>query len=320
MDTMAALRSHVRGGPEQLIYEQAPVPVPGPGEALVAVRAAAITYAELTWDLSWTTLDGTDRTPVIPSHEFSGTVAAYGDGTVAQPAVGDDVYGLVDFDRDGAAAQYVTVPAATLAAKPRTVSHIGAAALPLSALTAWQALVDHAKLKPGETVLIHGAAGGVGVYAVQLAASLGARVIATDTGSHVADVLALGANECIDVSAERFDDALSRMGIGGVDVVLDTVGGDTLARSYRVLWRGGRLITLGAPPDEATAEQAGVQATFFVVTPDPTELAYLADLVDAGTLVPVVGTTYPLAEGRAAYEHTATPSPLGKTVLIVEGE
>lgn len=317
MDTMMALRAHARGGPERLVYEPAPVPVPGPGEVLIAVRAAAITYAELTWDLSWTRPDGTDRTPVIPSHEFSGTVVAHGGGPV-DLAVGDEVYGLIGFDRDGAAAQYATAPAATLAAKPATVGHVGAAALPLSALTAWQALVDHAALTPGETVLVHGGAGGVGVYAVQIAASLGARVIATDTGAHAAEVLALGADRCIDVTAERFDDALKAMGLGGVDVVLDTVGGDTLARSYDVLRPGGRLVTLGAPPDEAAAERAGVRATFFVVTPDRAELAHLAGLVDAGALVPVVGLTYPLADGRAAYESAGSPRPPGKTVLTVE--
>src|SRR5580692_992384 len=122
MATMMALRAHARGGPEELVYEPAPVPTPGPGEALVAVRAAGITFAELTWDLSWTTRDGRDRTPVIPSHEMSGTVAGIADGATGV-AVGDEVYGLIDFDRDGAAAEYVTIPASELAAKPRSVSH-----------------------------------------------------------------------------------------------------------------------------------------------------------------------------------------------------
>src|SRR5215469_15606642 len=138
-ETMMALRAHARGGAEQLVYEPAPVPVPGPGEALVAVNAAAITFAELTWDLSWTTSDGQDRTPVIPSHEVSGTVAGLGPGTDGF-AVGEEVYGLINFDRDGAAAEYVTLPAAHLAARPRSVSHAEAASLPLAALTAWQAL------------------------------------------------------------------------------------------------------------------------------------------------------------------------------------
>src|ERR1700722_10949724 len=139
MPTMMALRAHARGGPEELVYEPAPVPTPGPGEALVAVRAAGITFAELTWDLSWTTRDGRDRTPVIPSHEVSGVIAALGPG-VTGLAVGDEVFALIDFDRNGAAADYVTVPAAHLAASPATASPTETASLPLAALTAWQAL------------------------------------------------------------------------------------------------------------------------------------------------------------------------------------
>jgi len=162
------LRAHARGGPGRLVYEEAPAPVPGPGEALVAVHAAAITFAELTWDLSWTTRDGRDRTPVIPAHEVSGTVVGLADGA-SGVAVGDEVYGLIDFDRDGAAAEFATVPAAGLAAKPRTASHAETATLPLAALTAWQALADYAALEPGERVLVHGGAGGVGAFAVQLA-------------------------------------------------------------------------------------------------------------------------------------------------------
>src|SRR6202046_3446982 len=192
MDTMMALRAHKRGGPEQLVYEQAPVPAAGPGEVLVAVHAAAITFAELTWDLSWTTRDGADRTPVIPSHEVSGTVAATGPG-VTGLAPGDEVYALIDFDRDGAAAEYVTVPAGALAARPRSVSHVQAATLPLAALTAWQAPGDHGRPARGERVLVLGGAGGVGVYAVQLAAALGGQVTATGRGPSEALVPDLGA-------------------------------------------------------------------------------------------------------------------------------
>src|SRR5690242_1326464 len=163
-ETMMALRAHARGGAEQLVYEPAPAPGPGPGEALVAVHAAAITFAELGWDLSWTTRDGRDRTPVIPAHEVSGTVTALGPGADGV-TVGDEVYGLIDFDRDGAAAEYVTLPAAHLTARPRSVSHVAAATLPLAALTAWQALADYAAVEPGERVLVLGAAGGVGAYA-----------------------------------------------------------------------------------------------------------------------------------------------------------
>ena len=310
MDTMMALRAPARGGPERLSYEQAPRPAAGPGEALLAVHAAGITFDELTWDLSWTTSDGADRTPVIPSHEVSGTVVATGPGTTGL-APGDEVFALIDFNQDGAAAEYVTVPASALAARPRSVSHTQAATLPLAALTAWQALVDHASLARGERVLVLGGAGGVGVYAVQLAAALGGQVTATGRSHSEAFVLALGATDFIS----------SRPGAGGAadgqDVIIDTVGGQALADSFALLRPGGRLITLGAPPDQELAARHGVHAVFFVVQPDRSELARLADLVDERRLRPVVSQTFPLADGRQAYASRAPDRPPGKTVLIV---
>jgi NADPH:quinone reductase-like Zn-dependent oxidoreductase len=309
--TMTALRAHVRGGAGRLAPEQVPVPDPGPGEVLVAVHAAAVTLAELTWDLSWTTRDGADRTPVIPSHEVSGTVAALGDG-VTDLSVGDEVYGLIDFDRDGAAAEYTVVPADALAPKPDTVSHIQAAAISLTGLTVWQALVEHAALKSGETVLVHGGAGGIGVHAVQLAASLGAHVVAT-VAPYDADYLRrLGVERVIDYTAERFDRVVSDL-----DVVLDTVGGSTLERSYDVLRPGGRLVTLGAAPSAQRAGERGIKAEFFVVRPDRGQLKQIAALVDEGELRPVVGRTFPLSAGRQAYGRNRQPHRPGKTVIVV---
>lgn len=315
MTTMMALRAHTRGGPETLVFEQAPMPSPGASEALVAVRAAAITFAELTWDVSWTTSDGRDRTPVIPSHEVSGVVAAVG-ASVTGVAPGDEVYGLVDFDRDGGAADFVTMPAEAVAAKPRSVSHAQAASLPLAALTAWQALVDHADLAAGETVLVHGGAGGVGAFAVQLAASLGARVTATARGEDAEAVRGFGAERVIDFTTEAFEET-----VAGVDIVIDPIGGDIGRRSFGVLRRGGRLIALSEPPDEAAAEEHGVRAVFFIVRPDRAELTRLAGLVDAGELRPVVSQTFPLEEGRRAFESAREPGrPPGKTVLVVHGD
>jgi NADPH:quinone reductase-like Zn-dependent oxidoreductase len=308
MDTMMALRAHARGGPEQLVYEQAPVPAAGPGEALVAVHAAAITFAELTWDLSWTTLDGADRTPVIPSHEMSGVVAGLGDG-VTGLAVGDEVIGLVDFDRDGAAAEYAAVPAATLARKPASVSHELAATLPLAGLTAWQALVDHAAVQAGERVLVLGGAGGVGLFAVQLAAALGGRVTATGR--------AADADLVRDLGAERFLSVGTAPTPGQADVVIDTVGGAALDGSYALLREGGRLVTLSAPPDQEAAARRRVHAMFFVVSQAPDALARLAAMTDAGRLRPVLSQAFPLAEGRRAFESAGRPRPPGKTVLAV---
>ncbi len=310
MDTMMALRAHARGGPEQLVYEQAPAPVPGPGEALVAVHAAAITFAELTWDLSWTTKDGRDRTPVIPAHEMSGTVAGIADG-VTGVAVGDEVCGLIEFDRDGAAAQYVTLPAGELVAKPRSVSHAETATLPLAALTAWQALVDYAAIEPGEQVLVTGGAGGVGAFAVQIAAILGAQVSATGRARDADFVRSLGAQAFI-----GSDGALPEKA-SGLDVIIDTVGGAVLDASYGLMHPGGRLVTLSAPPSEERAKSFGVHAMFFVVTPDPAELARLAELADSGQLRTTVSQTFLLRDGRRAFESSAQPRPPGKTVLIV---
>jgi NADPH:quinone reductase-like Zn-dependent oxidoreductase len=311
MGTMMALRAHARGGPGQLVYEPAPVPSAGPGEVLIAVHAAAITFAELTWDLEWTTRDGRDRTPVIPSHEVSGVVAGLGAG-VAGLAVGDEVIGLVDFDRDGAAAEYVVMPGASLAAKPPSLSHVEAATLPLAALTAWQALADHAVLQAGEQVLIQGGAGGVGLFAVQLAAILGGRVTATGRSGDAGLVEGLGADRF--VSAE---DGAPGPAAGGFDVVIDTVGGAVLDRSYGLLRPGGRLVTLGAPPDQARAGQYKVRAIFFVVQPDANELARLAEMTGTGRLRAVVSRTFPLAEGRLAFESGRAARPAGKTVIGV---
>ena len=308
MGTMMALRAHARGGPEQLVYEQAPAPSAGPGEVLVAVHAAAITFAELTWDLEWTTRDGKDRTPVIPSHEMSGVVAGLGVG-VAGLAAGDEVIGLIDFDRDGAAAQYVVMPAVGLAAKPRSLSHVAAATLPLAALTAWQALVDHADLQPGEQVLVQGGAGGVGLFAVQLAAILGGHVTATGRSADAGFVRDLGA--------ERFIGAGADQPAAGFDVVIDTVGGAVLDGSYGLLREGGRLVTLGAPPDQELAARYKVHAMFFVVEPDADEIATLAEMAGTGRLRTVISQTFPLAEGQKAFQSGAGTRPPGKTVLVV---
>src|SRR5688500_3125893 len=175
--TMRAIRIHGRGGPEQLVYEDAPSPTLAPGDALVRVCAVGVSPAELTWSIL-TTPDGRDRLPLIPGHEFSGVVAALAPGATSI-AVGDEVYALPDFWREGAAAEYVAVHADDLAAKPRSVDHVQAAATPLSALTAWQGLFDHGGLRAGQHVLIHGAAGGVGIFAVQLARWRGAHVSVT---------------------------------------------------------------------------------------------------------------------------------------------
>src|SRR2546425_9866736 len=248
MATMHAVRAHTRGGPEILSYETAPRPEPRPGEALVRVHAAGITPTELGWEATWVDAAGHPRTPTTPSHEFAGVVEAVGHGVV-HVAVGDAVYGLVDFHRDGAAAEYVTLGARDLAKRPASVDDVHAAAMPLSGLTAWQALVEQANLQTGQRVLIHGGAGGVGSFAVQLAPALGAEVYATASGRDLDFVRGLGADTVIDYRGQRFEDVAH-----DVDVVVDTVGGETLARSFASLRRGGTLVTLPAPPPREIAK------------------------------------------------------------------
>jgi NADPH:quinone reductase-like Zn-dependent oxidoreductase len=220
-----AVRTHGRGGPEHLFFEDAPVPVVRPGDVLVRVRATGITPAELTWNETYQNADGTPRIPGIPGHEPSGVVEEAAPD-VTDFRAGDEIYGLADFPRDGAAAEFAAVRAADLALKPRSIPHVRAAPLPLSALTAWQALFEHALLAAGQAVLIHGGAGGVGTLAVQLARWRGAHVLATASARDTALVRSLGADDVIDYHATRFEDA-----VRNIDVVLDTIGGETRERS-----------------------------------------------------------------------------------------
>lgn len=311
--TMTALRAHRRGGPEVLEIESAPVPFRAAGEVLVEVHAAAITFAELDWDLSWQTRDGRDRTPVIPSHEFSGVVVETGprDGSWT-PALHEAVFGFAPFDRDGAAANFVAVSSRHLAAKPAAISHAEAATLPVAAATAWQALVHHAAVRSGERVLVLGGGGGVGAFGVQVALHLGAEVAATAFAPQIAYVRSLGP---VTVASEL--SMLARHS-GPFDVVLDTVGGAQLEQAYHVLRPAGRLVTLQAPPDPELVRAADVEAVFFVVDPDTATLSAIANLVEVGALRPEIAATYPLWEGRTAYASGATsPRPPGKTVLLV---
>jgi NADPH:quinone reductase-like Zn-dependent oxidoreductase len=306
---MKAVRIHRRGGPETLVYEDAPIPELQPGDALVRVHAAGISPAEFTWHI-WETPDGRSRLPLIPSHEVSGVVADVAPD-VRDVEVGDAVYGLTDVFRDGAAAEYVAVRATELAPRPRSLDHASAAATPLSALTAWQALFDHARLTPGQRVLVHGAAGGVGSFAVQLARWRGAHVIGTASARDLDFVRALGADDVIDYGARPFETV-----VRDVDVVLDTVGGRTTEKSWSVLRRNGLLVTLVRQPSEWTAGRAAT-GLFFLVEPRRTQLDELSRLIDGGKLQPIVEAVLPLDRAREAYERGIREHPRGKLVLGV---
>jgi len=293
------------------LQESRPSPNPAEGEVLVRVHAAGVIHTELSWVPTWSTPTGAPRPwPVIPGHEFSGEIAGLGAGVV-DVGVGDLVYGLNDWYRDGASAEYCVARVADFAAKPAGVDHVHAAATPISALTAWQGLFERGVLAAGQRVLIHGAAGGVGTFAVQLARWRGARVTGTASAANLDFVRSLGADEVIDYRAERFEEV-----VRDVDVIFDTVGGETLEKSWGLLKPGGRLITVAASGEQTTDER--IRAAYFIVEPSRTQLAEIARLIDADALRPVVGAVFPLAEARQAYQHKPRN---GKVVLrVVEGE
>ncbi|OBF91065.1 alcohol dehydrogenase [Mycobacterium sp. 852002-51163_SCH5372311] len=307
---MKAVRLHARGGPEQLRYEDAPTPAPTAGEVRVRVQAAGITPTELTWTETYQDRSGNSRLPSIPAHELCGVVDAVGTD-VDDIALGDVLYGLIDFPRDGCAAEFVVAPAADLAPAPQTLDPVQVAAVPLSGLTAWQALFRHGRLQGGQRVLIHGAAGGVGSLAVQLARWKRARIIATASQRHESFLRELGVDQFIDYTAESFETA-----VGDVDLVLDTVGGETLNRSWAVLKTSGRLISIVEEPGPPPAGHA--PGMFFIVEPSRPELGELTRLIDAGELRPLVQSVFPLARARAAFEEGFAGHLRGKIVLRVE--
>lgn len=311
---MKAIRLHARGGPENLIYEDAPEPVLQPGDALVRVYATGITRTELTWDQTYQNPDGSPRLPTIPGHEMSGVVQRVPPGE-NHLAPGDAVYGLADFPRNGAAAEYIAIRASNLALKPRTLDFVHSAAVTLSGLTAWQALFTHGGLKRGQSVLIHGAAGGVGTYAVQLAHWAGAQVAATSSAANLEFLRELGADQTIDYNKTRFEEA-----IRDVDVVLDGVGGDTVQRSWQVLRPGGIVISVVQPIPQDEPKKHGGRGLFFIVEPSRDQLIEMAKLADSGALRPIVAAVLPLARAREAFELAGQGHTRGKIVLEVRGD
>ena len=269
------------------------------------VHAAGFTPGELDWPDTWTDRAGRDRTPSVPGHELSGVVVELGYGTTGL-SVGQRVFGLADWARNGSLAEYTAVETRNLAPLPIDIDHTVAAALPISGLSAWQGLFDHGRLTAGQTVLIHGAAGGVGSIAVQLAREVGARVIGTGRTADRDRAGELGVHTFLDLETEKLEDA------GEVDVVFDVIGGDILARSAALVRAGGTLVTIAEPPQ--TLPRDG-RALYFLVEPDRARLADLAARVRDGRLKPVVGAVLPLAEAAAAFAPDRRIP--GKTILRV---
>jgi NADPH:quinone reductase-like Zn-dependent oxidoreductase len=307
---MKAIRIHEPEGLEGidgLVYEEAPDPVPAVGDALVQVHAASFTPTELTWPL-WKDRAGHDRAPLIPAHEGSGVVVAVGFGATGV-AVGDEVYGLIDGHRDGWAAEYVAIEARDLAPKPRSVDHVHAAAIPQAALTSWQALFDHGHLEAGQTVVVHGAAGGIGSMAVQLARNAGAHVVGTGRDTARDLVLELGADRFVDLEDDRWEDA-----VGQVDLVFDPIGGEILARSAAIVRPGGALVSAMYP---SPTERDDIRTVHFVREPGRAQLLEVARLVDEGRIRSQVGKVYALADAREAFMAKSTQSIPGKVVLEI---
>ncbi|MEV6012285.1 NADP-dependent oxidoreductase [Streptomyces sp. NPDC051976] len=308
---MLALHQTVLGGPEVLRLTEVPRPAPRPGQILVAVHAAGLNPTDFKHRAMSIFLPPPPRTL---GWDVSGTVVETGFGvTLFQP--GDEVFGMLPYPYGhGSHAEYVTGPARAFVAKPATIDHIHAAALPLAALTAWQALVDTADLRAGQRVLIHAAAGGVGHLAVQIAKDRGAHVTGTASAPKHDFLRELGADACVDYRSEDFTDTDTRY-----DVVLDTLGGDTATRSVSVLRPGGVLVSLlpGAQDTPAAAEKAQVRSVTLLVEHDRAGMRAIADLVDRGRLRAHVSGTFPLAEGARAHVQGETGRTTGKLVITV---
>ncbi|MET9747544.1 NADP-dependent oxidoreductase [Streptomyces ardesiacus] len=306
---MQAITVHDRdAGAGGLALTDLPHPHAAENDVVVRVHAAGFTRGELDWPATWTDRAGRDRTPSVPGHELSGVVEELGYGTTGL-TVGQRVFGLADWTRNGSLAEYTAVEARNLTPLPADVDHTVAAALPVSGLTAWQGLFDHGRLTTGQRVVIHGAAGGVGSIAVQLAREAGARVIATGRAADRDTALALGADAFLDLESDRLQDA------GEADVVLDVIGGEILDRSAALVRPGGTLVTIAAPP-VVTPENG--RAVFFVVESDRVRLADLVQRVRDGRLRIPVGEVRPLAEAPAAF--AAGRGRHGRTIIRVVPE
>lgn len=307
---MKAVRIHAFGGPEVMQIEDLPKPTPGPGEVLVEVKAASLNPVD------YKTREGefppvkAAQLPIVLGRDVAGVATSFGEGA-SDLAVDEDVYAMLPTDVGGFA-EWIVAPADLFARKPKSIDMTEAASVPLAALTAWQGLFDHGRLKAGQRVLIHGASGGVGLFAVQFAKAAGAEVLATCGGDQKALVESLGAARAIDYKAERFEDIAE-----DVDLVFDLVGGETQDRSWAVLQPGGALICTMQEPDQARAQAAGVRAQRYMAEPSRAQLTEIGGMIDEGRVRVIVDRIFPLAqvvdaENRLEHDHV-----VGKVVLSV---
>jgi NADPH:quinone reductase-like Zn-dependent oxidoreductase len=309
---MKAMRLANAAQPVQLTEASLPQPQPGPGEVLIRVSAAGIIHTELDWYPTTHDKSGAPRQNPIPSHEFAGTVAALGEG-VTDFTIGQRVYGINDWFAEGALAEYCLTTPSAIAPAPITLSPVEAATVPIGALTAWQALFTHGHLHPCDRVLVHGGAGSVGLFAVQIAQLHGAHVIATVSGKNAPFARQLGAHEVIDYHTTKFEDVIQQK----VDIVLDTVGGDTLLRSLPLIKSKRFAITISSDNESSADER--IKNAFFIVEPNQRQLMEIALLIDTCKLRTWVDAAVPLSEATNAYTgKIPNRRGHGKIVVIVD--
>jgi NADPH:quinone reductase-like Zn-dependent oxidoreductase len=308
---MKAVRIHQYGGREVLSIDDVPVPDIAPDEVLVRVVAASVNPVD------WKVREGylarmiPHPLPLTLGWDVSGVIAAVG-AQVTRWQVGDAVFSRPDLARDGTYAEYVAIRADECARKPRTISHVEAASLPLAGITAWEAMVDKAGVRPGQRVLIQAGSGGVGSLAIQIVKAYGATVIATTSGRNRALVESLGADQVVDYTTTKVEDAVEP-----VDAVFDTLGGAVQEASWALLKPGGIQVSIVSPPDEARAAALGVRAGFVFIGPNAPVLERLAAMVDDGRLRPLVGAEFGLADVAKAHELSESGRAVGKIVLYV---
>jgi NADPH:quinone reductase-like Zn-dependent oxidoreductase len=313
VNTMRVITQHALGGPEVLEVAEVERPAPRANEILIRVHAAGLNPTDWKHRATGGFLG---EPPFTLGWDVSGVVEAVGVG-VARLAPGDEVFGMLSYPwGHGSHAEYVTAPARAFVHKPAGIDHVQAGALPLVSLTAWQALVENAQVQPGQRVLIHAAAGGVGHVAVQIAKARGAHVIGTASAAKHDFLRELGVDEVIDYRETDFAEAVK-----DVDVVLDMLGGETALKSLRVLRPGGivvSIVPMGKPDFYEEAERLGVRAVRMLVDADRADMEAIAELVEAGKLRATIAATFPLADAAEAHALGATGRTAGKLVLTVD--
>ena len=312
--TMKAIVIHEYGGSEVLKYEDVPRPEPKADQILIRVIAAGVNPVDGMIRSGMFAKDGNGAFPMVLGGDIAGVVERVGN-KITKFKAGDPVFAYVSLDSGGGYAQYAVVPEGDAAPKPKSLTYVEAGAVPIVALTAWQALIDTAKLNAGQTVLIHGGSGGVGTFAIQIAKARSAKVIATASTANQDLLKQLGTDVAVDYTKQKFEDVAK-----DVDVVLDSVGKDTLTRSYGVVKKGGIIVSLVARPNQSDLEKHGIRGVALSVEPNSGELAQIGKLIDEKKIRVIVSQTFPLSEAKKAQEQVASGHTRGKIVLKLAEE